>query len=112
MTSMTPRTLRRAGTFVLVGAALSLGLPTAQANSTFAVTRVSGADRFATAANLAASAFAGGAGDAVVARGDAFADALAGGYLAGRLGTGAPILLTNTGSVPQVTKDRLQSPSA
>ena len=69
--------------------------------------RLSGADRFGTAAAIAQDAFPAGATTAVLARGDVFADALAGNYLAGALG--APILLTRSGDLPAQTADALEA---
>lgn len=63
--------------------------------------RISGADRFATAAALAALAHPGGADSAVIARGDDPADALAGAGLAGALD--APVLLVTPDDVPEAT---------
>jgi putative cell wall-binding protein len=64
----------------------------AQATSAFAFTRVAGANRYATAADLAVAAFPGGAPTVLLATGQNFPDALAGSYLAGC--DHAPILLT------------------
>jgi putative cell wall-binding protein len=77
----------------------------ATASANFALTRIAGADRFETASKLATDAFSGAAATAVVARGDQFADALAGAYLAGSVN--GPILLTQTDAVPKTTKDTL-----
>jgi putative cell wall-binding protein/Tol biopolymer transport system component len=71
-----------------------------------AVRRVEGADRFATAAALARSAFFEGAATAYIATGAAFADALAGVPAAGQ--DGAPLLLVTATEVPQVTRDALR----
>jgi putative cell wall-binding protein len=68
------------------------------------LTRISGSDRFSTAAQVASDTFSS-ASTAFVARADGFADALAANYLAGQ--SGAPILLANTTSVPQATIDAL-----
>jgi putative cell wall-binding protein len=65
-----------------------------------------GPDRYATAAAIAATAFPSGASTAVVASGDAFADALAAAYPAGRLQ--APVLLTRRDEVPAATLDALR----
>lgn len=70
------------------------------------VTRVAGSDRYATAANLATSAFPGGAGVALLATGAEFADALAAAPLASF--HDAPILLTRRGEVPMPTHAALQ----
>lgn len=72
----------------------------------FQLPRLEGADRFATAAAIAKSTF-GKATTAYLARGDAFADALAANYPSGA--SAAPTLLANTSSVPQVTLDTLKA---
>ena len=70
------------------------------------VTRLSGANRFETAAALARF-FATDAPVAFVATGRGFADALAGGAAAAHIG--APILLTERDSLPAATADALRS---
>ena len=85
----------------VVGACL---LSFAGATSEVTVSRLSGNDRFETAAAIARDTFTT-ASTALVARGDQFADALAGNYLAGRVK--GPILLTAHGSVPAPTKQAL-----
>jgi len=71
-------------------------------------TRLSGADRQSTAVAASASAFpsAGSASAVVLARADAFADALAGGPLAAA--KHAPLLLTSSGSLDAVTAAEIQ----
>lgn len=75
------------------------------------VPRLAGADRYATSAALARASH-GGRADAdrpdaaVVARGDAFADALAGAPLAHHLD--APVLLTRPDALPTVSRDALR----
>jgi spore germination protein YaaH/putative cell wall-binding protein len=69
------------------------------------VTRIAGADRYATAAAASAATFAPGTPVAYVATGSAFADALAGGAAAGR--QGGPILLTLPSSLPAPTAAEL-----
>jgi putative cell wall-binding protein len=68
------------------------------------VTRLSGADRYATAAAVAAK-FAAGVQAAYVASGLDFPDALAGAALAGS--QGSPVLLTGKTSVPSPTRQAL-----
>lgn len=63
--------------------------------------RVAGADRYATAAAIAAKAFPDGAATVVLARGDSYPDALAAGPLAAVLH--APVLLTPTDSLSPTT---------
>jgi subtilisin family serine protease len=80
--------------------------PTVPASSS----RLSGSDRFDTAAQVYGAAFGcplGGVKGVVLARGDAFADALAGSYLAGTLDSG--VLLTGTSAVPAATLAALRS---
>lgn len=75
--------------------------------------RLSGSDRYDTAAQIFSAAFScdqGGATSAVLARGDAFADALAGSYLAGVHDTG--VLLSGTSAVPAATLDALRRSGA
>lgn len=71
--------------------------------------RWAGQDRIGTAAALATEYVPGGpAGPtdvALLATGDGFADALAGGYLAGRVG--GPILLTDSDSLTPATREKL-----
>lgn len=71
---------------------LAVGIGTSWATETVTTARVAGADRHATAAAVARAAFGGGAASAVLARSDAFPDALAGSFLAGA--TSGPVLLT------------------
>src|SRR5689334_4700796 len=106
---------------VLVGAAAAAALVATGASPASAATygRFGGSDRFATAANAATAnasqggAWTHGAFTALIARGDLYADALSGSYLAGTFpaknggDAGAPILLTGTDSLPQSTIDAL-----
>lgn len=69
------------------------------------VSRVAGADRFATAAAVSRSAFAPGVGVAYVATGANYPDALAGGAAAAA--QDAPILLTQRTSLPAPTAAEL-----
>ena len=68
-------------------------------------TRLSGTDRFATAAAASKAFFAAGTGTAYLAKGLDFPDALAGGAAAAK--QGGPMLLTQTGSLPPATKTEL-----
>jgi putative cell wall-binding protein len=72
----------------------------------FTVSRLSGPDRYSTAATIAKATF-GSAGAAYLARSDGFADALAANYLAGQ--GSIPVLLASTTTVPPVTLDALHS---
>jgi putative cell wall-binding protein/spore germination protein YaaH len=70
-----------------------------------AVSRLAGADRYATAARVSRATFAPGVPVAYVATGTSFPDALAGGVAAGR--QKGPVLLTSRTSVPAATKSEL-----
>lgn len=92
----------------LLSGAGALGMTTvAGATTAVTVTRLQGANRFGTAAAVAEAAFPSGVtGDpagpvAVLASGVNFPDALSGAYLAGKVD--APILLTNTDTLPPET---------
>ena len=67
--------------------------------------RISGADRYATAAALASSTSAADEPTALLASGENFADAVAGGPAAAR--RNAPLLLTRPACMPQPTADAL-----
>ncbi len=67
--------------------------------------RVAGADRYGTSAAISAGSFAPGVPVAYVATGLNYPDALAGGPAAGI--AGGPVLLTDPGSLPQVTRNEL-----
>jgi putative cell wall-binding protein len=69
------------------------------------VTRLFGADRYATAAAISRAAFPSGAGLVYVATGVNYPDALAAGAAAAR--ANAPILLTGTSSLPGATAAEL-----
>jgi subtilisin family serine protease/putative cell wall-binding protein len=69
------------------------------------VTRLAGVDRYATAARISAETFATGAPVAYVATGERFADALAGGAVAGR--DGGPVLLVTGSKIPASTAAEL-----
>jgi type VII secretion-associated serine protease mycosin len=69
------------------------------------VTRVSGADRYATAAKISASAFAS-ASVVYVATGEDYPDALAAGAVAATVG--APLLLVRAGAIPDPTLAELR----
>lgn len=71
------------------------------------VERISGADRYATAAAVAAKAAPGGAGTVVLAYGQGFADALAAASYAAI--NGYPILLTKKDELPAATKTAIET---
>lgn len=94
-----------AGTLAFTGGAFAAGLSPVNAVEGFAFEeRLAGTDRYGTAAEIATDTFAS-ADTVVLARGDSFADALTGNYLAGA--RSAPILLTRTGDVPDATAEAL-----
>ncbi|MCU1374318.1 MAG: putative cell wall binding repeat 2-containing protein, partial [Actinomycetia bacterium] len=110
--ALTPRRCGAAALAALLGLA-GLGLATdASATVAFKLTRVAGSDRYATASAVAGDAFAAGSQTAIIARGNDFADALAGAYLSGLQTGGAPVLLTTTAAVPDATKSRLAAMNA
>ncbi|HEX2884698.1 MAG TPA: cell wall-binding repeat-containing protein [Candidatus Limnocylindria bacterium] len=76
-----------------------------QAYTSQPVQRLAGADRFATAAAVAQSAFPQDVPAAFVATGRLFPDALSAGPAA--TVAGGPVLLTDAGTVPQATRDAL-----
>ena len=69
------------------------------------VTRIAGADRYATAAAVSRAVFAPGVAAAFVATGESFPDALSAGPAAVR--SRGPVLLSQRGTVPQVLRDEL-----
>ncbi|HSI99153.1 MAG TPA: cell wall-binding repeat-containing protein [Patescibacteria group bacterium] len=73
--------------------------------TTGVVQRLSGADRYATAARVSAATFAPGVAVAYVATGASFPDALAGGVAAGR--QGGPVLLVAKNALPAATAGEL-----
>ena len=77
-----------------------------QAFTTGTVTRLSGDNRYVTAAALSAATYAPGVAIAYVATGANFPDALAGAAAAGW--QGAPILLVTKDSIPAATAAELQ----
>lgn len=76
-----------------------------QAYTAGGVTRIGGADRFATAAAISASTFSEGVGQVYIATGANYPDALAAGAAAARVR--APILLTRGGELPASTAAEL-----
>ncbi len=97
---------RTAAAAVLVaGLALLLALaPSRSAQAAEAPTRISGPDRFHTAANIATATFEQ-ADVAHVVTGTGFADALAGSFAAGSVD--GPVLLSTRDAVPAPTRDAL-----
>ena len=69
-----------------------------------AISRLAGADRYATSAAISRSAFADGASSAYLARADAFADALSGGSLR----DGPVLLVPSCDELPTSTRDELR----
>jgi putative cell wall-binding protein len=70
------------------------------------ISRLGGADRYATAAAVSRATFAPGTATAYVATGLAFPDALVGGAAAAR--AGAPVLLARAGALPGATEAELR----
>lgn len=93
-----------------LAAALPVVSPTASAVATVELdlTTFNGANRYDTAALIATYTYGDDAplDNIIIARGDAFPDALAGNALAGA--AGAPILLTRPGSLPSETADAIE----
>ena len=75
-------------------------------NSSGSVTRLAGADRYATAAAVSRSSQPVGVPVAYIATGAGFPDALGAGPAAAR--QGGPLLLTASGSLPKATTDELR----
>jgi putative cell wall-binding protein len=94
---------------VLSGLLIAVGLaaaPGAGAATAFDTSRISGADRYATAARLSSMAFPNGATEVVLASGTEFADALAASPVAAK--RKAPLLLTQRDAVPDATVAELR----
>ena len=93
---------------VVVGGEASVGpgvMTWLQRNTRAELTRVAGANRYDTAAQLSAQGFAPGVADVVVATGRTYPDALAGSAAAAK--AGAPLLLVDSGSIPDSTRREL-----
>jgi len=101
----------KAATIVGGTAAVSDAVRTAIENDGFTVTRTAGVDRFATAAAIASAAGTPGSigsnPTALIATGDNFPDALAGGPAA--YANHLPILLVHTDSIPSATSSAISS---
>lgn len=82
-------------------AGLALSASPAMASEATDVVRVAGTTRYGTAADAATSAYPAGSANVILASGEMFPDALAGGGLAGSLD--APILLTQQNTLPADT---------
>lgn len=93
---------------VVLGGTSSVSSAVASRAATYATTgsyrRLSGADRYETAAEVAQE-FPGGVSSTVVASGQQFSDALVGGALAGR--RGVPVVLTRPDRIPSGTVEAL-----
>ncbi|MBB2902846.1 uncharacterized protein YaiE (UPF0345 family) [Kineococcus radiotolerans] len=93
---------------VVVGSEASVGVDVMtwlQQNTRAQLSRVGGADRYATAAALSASSFSPGVSDVVIATGTGYADALAGSAAAASVR--GPVLLVEPAAVPQVVAEEL-----
>ncbi|MGI8535973.1 MAG: cell wall-binding repeat-containing protein, partial [Mycobacteriales bacterium] len=92
---------------LLAFSGLALAATPASAQAGFDFERLSGPDRFETAADIAVKTF-GTADTVLLATGVKFPDALTGNYLAGATGD-TPILLTLPDAVPPATRDALET---
>src|SRR5690348_13227307 len=93
----------RSGLIALSALALATSALTmwpARAPSGVRTARLSGSDRYGTAATVATAKFTGGVDTVIMASGANFPDALAGAFLAGQSGP-AGILLTAPDQLPQ-----------
>src|SRR4051812_7207061 len=92
----------RAGAVLAAAALVAVLLPASSADATggFAMTRIAGSSRYATAAQIAVDSF-GKANGIILATGETFPDALSASFLAGYVNS--PILLSHRTSVPQET---------
>lgn len=99
----TSRSLLATGTAALLG--LTLAAPAAAQQQGVTTERISGDTRFDTAVGIAETQY-DTTDHAVIARADAFPDAMTAAPLARTLG--APILLTNTDSLPDETRQALE----
>ncbi len=107
MSARVNRTL--AALFVAIFALLSVAVTAAPSGAAagFEFRRLSGDNRYGTAAAIATATFPSGAPEAVIATGTNFADALTGAYLTGfREG---PLLLSQPDDVPAVTMEALDN---
>ena len=102
LTALTP------GRIVVLGGPSAVAdsvLTALKAYTTGSVTRLAGADRYATAAAISAATFSPGVGAAYIATDIGFADALAGGAAAGTAKD--PILIVQQGAIPAATAQEL-----
>ena len=96
----------RPGRIVILGGASAVSSGVADELRAYAaVSRIAGANRYATAAAISTATFARGAPVAYVATGESFPDALSGGALAGR--DGGPVLLVKNRTIPDETRAEL-----
>ncbi|HEX2844372.1 MAG TPA: cell wall-binding repeat-containing protein, partial [Candidatus Limnocylindria bacterium] len=103
LTRLAPRQIVVLGGPGVVSTAVEAALRSLTAGT---VTRVAGADRFATAAQISARYFSPGAPVAYVATGRSFPDALSAGAAAARLG--GPVLLVDRSTIPTVVRNELR----
>ena len=97
---------RQAGAFASTLALTALGVAVAApANAAADSDRIGGIDRYATSALISKATFAPEVEVAYLASGVTYPDALAGGAVAGR--DGAPVLLIEQNSIPEVIKTEL-----
>jgi putative cell wall-binding protein len=102
LTRLRPQRIVVLGGETAVSASVATAL---DAYTTGPVTRIAGADRYATAVAVSATVFAPGVAAAFVATGESFPDALSAGPAA--VSRGGPVLLTTRGTAPQALRDEL-----
>jgi putative cell wall-binding protein len=102
LTRLAPKSIVILGGSAAVGAGVETAL---RLLTTGEVTRIAGADRFATAAMVSARYFAPGASIAYIATGRTFPDALSAGAAAARLG--GPVLLVDRDAIPGTVRSEL-----
>ena len=103
LTRLKPNTIYLLGGTGVVSSGLEIQLRAYARSGT--VIRLAGADRYGTAAATVADAFPGTSSAVMVATGEAFPDALAGGGAASH--AGIPILLVHGNSIPTATGQQL-----
>lgn len=91
---------------IVAATAIGVAVPGATASADWTAVRVAGQDRYATAAAVSQRWFPSGADTVYVASGETFADSLAAGSPAAR--ASAPLLLTRSKTLPDITVDELR----
>ncbi|MFC0524474.1 cell wall-binding repeat-containing protein [Pontibacillus salicampi] len=90
---------------VLLATILTIGFTSHSSAQAFSIDRIQGDNRYETAVEISRQGFQAGASTVVIARGNEFADALAGAPLAKHLD--APLLLSKTNKLPEAVQDEL-----